>query len=90
MPIDLPAYNYQNTDDQNLPPVIENQRTMPASPEQTNQFNPNIGNEDQLQQWLEENVYSKGWTVDYTTHQIVDPNKNYEVVGPVPTLYPMT
>lgn len=87
MPMDLPPYNYSNADDENLPPVYDNQQFMPASPAETNQFNPNLASSGEIAQWLDENVFSQGLSVDGKTGDIIDPEDG-SIKGKVPTLYP--
>lgn len=79
----------QDVDDQNLPPPMPDMQFMPASPEQIDQYDPNLASNAEMKQWLEENVFSKGWTVDAATGEIYDPETD-TVKGKLPTLYPRT
>lgn len=86
----LPAYQFQQQtiDDQNQPPAYPDQRFMPASPDDRNAFNPNVGDSQQRDTWIQQNVFSKGLTIDMKTNEIIDPDTG-DVVGTIPDFYPM-
>lgn len=88
MPLVGTPPKYQPPSD-NGPDPLPNEQFMPASPADTSMTDPNVGDQDQQDQWLQDNVYSKGWTVDGKTGEIYDPATD-SVKGKVPTFYPRT
>jgi hypothetical protein len=77
----------QDVDNRNLPPVLPNQGFMPNRDGPI--YDANNGDEQARQQWLEDNVFSQGWTVDGATGEIYDPETD-TVKGTVPSFYPRT
>jgi len=75
--------------DEGAPSAMPGMQFMPASPEQTSMYDPNQGDEAALRQWLEDNVYSQGWTADFGTGEIYDPQTD-TVKGRIPSFYPRT
>jgi hypothetical protein len=78
-----------DSDYDNSPAVMPDQNFMPDNPRNRLIPDPNSEDEKTKRAWLEENVYSKGWTVDGLTDEIYDPESD-SVKGKVPTFYPRT
>lgn len=62
-------------------------RPMPYQPGTSPYGDVNQGDPGQKRAWLDDNVFSKGYSVDGGTNEIIDPDTG-DVVGHVPDFYP--